>query len=65
MPGLIQPHGLLCVLSELDFRITQVGLNAIDILGLASEKLIDRPLEDFIDHDCLADIRACLDPTSE
>ena len=65
IPGSIQPHGLLCVLSELDFRITQVSLNAIEILGIAPEKLIDRPLEDFIDPDRIAEIRACLDPTSE
>jgi len=64
-PGSIQPHGLLCVLSELDLRITQVSLNATDILGIAPEKLIDRPLEDFIDRDRIIDIRACLDPTSE
>ncbi|MEI1376392.1 hypothetical protein PQG02_15690 [Nostoc sp. UHCC 0926] len=50
-PGSIQPHGLLCVLSELDLCITQVSLNATDILGIAPEKLIDRPLEDFIDRD--------------
>jgi two-component system, chemotaxis family, sensor kinase Cph1 len=65
MPGSIQPHGLLCVLSELDFRITQVSLNAIEILGIAPENLINRLLEDFIDRDRIAEIRACLDPTSE
>ena len=64
-PGSIQPHGLLCILSALDFRITQVSLNATDILGIAPENLIDRPLEDFIDCDGIAEIRACLDPTSE
>jgi len=64
-PASIQPHGLLCVLSELDFRITQVSLNATDILGIAPENLIDRPLEDFIDRDRIVEIRACLDPTSE
>ncbi|MBM0741612.1 GAF domain-containing protein [Phormidium sp. CLA17] len=65
MPGSIQPHGLLCVLSELDLRITQVSQNAINILGIAPETLIDRPLADFIDCDRIAEIRACLDPTSE
>lgn len=64
-PSSIQPHGLLCVLSELDFCITQVSLNATDILGIAPEKLIDRQLEDFIDRDRIIEIRACLDPTSE
>ena len=64
-PGSIQPHGLLCVLSELDLCITQVSLNATDILGIAPENLIDRPLEDFIDRDRIVEIRACLDPTSE
>ncbi len=64
-PGSIQPHGLLCVLSELDFWITQVSLNATDILGTAPENLLDRPLADFIDGDRLAEIRACLDPASE
>ncbi len=64
-PGSIQPHGLLFVLSELDFRITQVSLNAIAILGIAPENLIDRPLENFIDRDRIAEIRDCLDPASE
>ncbi len=64
-PGSIQPHGLLCVLSELDFRITQVSLNAIEIFGIAPENLIDRKLEDFIDRDRIVEIRACLDPASE
>jgi two-component system, chemotaxis family, sensor kinase Cph1 len=64
-PGSIQPHGLLCVLSEADFCITHVSLNATDILGTAPENLIDRPLANFIDGDRLAEIRACLDPASE
>lgn len=64
-PGSIQPHGLLCVLSALDFRITQVSLNAADILGILPEKLLDRPLADFIDRDHLAEVTACLDPASE
>ena len=64
-PGSIQPHGLLCVLSELDFRITQVSLNAKDIFGITPENLIDRPLADFIEGDRIAEMRACLDPASE
>lgn len=64
-PGSIQPHGLLCVLSELDFRITQVSLNAKDIFGITPENLLDRPLADFIEGDRLAEMRACLDPDSE
>ncbi len=64
-PGSIQPHGLLCVLSELDFCIKQVSLNAANILGTAPENLIDRPLSNFIDGDRLAEIKACLDPASE
>jgi len=64
-PGSIQPHGLLCVLSELDFRITQVSLNAKDIFGITPENLLDRPLADFIEGDRIAEIRACLDPDSE
>ena len=64
-PGSIQPHGLLCVLSEVDLCITRVTLNAVDILGIAPENLIDRPLSDFTDRDCIAEIRACLDPAAE
>ncbi|MCY7322072.1 MAG: GAF domain-containing protein, partial [Phormidesmis sp. CAN_BIN36] len=65
MPGSIQPHGLLCVLSELDLRVTQVSLNTTDILGIDPEKLLDRPLRDFIDLDRITEIKNCLDPTSE
>ncbi len=64
-PGSIQPHGLLCVLSELDLRITQVSLNATEILGIAPEKLIDCPLADLLTRDRINEIRAILDPTSE
>jgi two-component system, chemotaxis family, sensor kinase Cph1 len=64
-PGSIQPHGLLCVLSELDLCITQVSLNATNIFGIAPENIIDRPLANFIDGDRLAEIRDCLDPASE
>ena len=44
IPSLIQPHGLLMILTEPDLRIAQVSANALEILGIAIDDLLDRPL---------------------
>ncbi|BBC24412.1 ATP-binding protein [Pseudanabaena sp. ABRG5-3] len=65
IPSLIQPHGLLLVLTEPDLRIAQVSGNSLDILGIASENLLDRPLEEFIEAEIITFIWECLERSFE
>jgi chemotaxis family two-component system sensor kinase Cph1 len=65
IPSLIQPHGLLLVLTEPDLRIAQVSGNSLDILGIASEDLLDRPLEEFIEAEIIKFIWECLERSFE
>ncbi|MBD2189168.1 ATP-binding protein [Pseudanabaena mucicola] len=60
IPSLIQPHGLLIVLTEPDLRIAQVSANSLDILGIAIDDLLDRPLAEFTGKELIKSIRACL-----
>jgi PAS domain S-box-containing protein len=61
IPSLIQPHGLLIVLTEPDLRIAQVSANSFDILGIAPDDLLDRPLAEFTGEELIKSIHACLD----
>lgn len=42
IPSLIQPHGLLIVLTEPDLRIAQVSANCLEFLGIAIADLLPR-----------------------
>lgn len=46
--GSIQPHGLLFVLGIEDLRVLQVSRNVEDVLGIAAEKALERPLTTII-----------------
>lgn len=48
IPGSIQPHGFLFVLSDLDFRVVAVSQNAADHMGLVATAMIGRPISDFL-----------------
>ncbi len=61
IPSLIQPHGLLIVLTEPDLRIAQVSANSFDILGIETDDLLDRPLAEFTGEELIKSIHACLD----
>ena len=61
IPSLIQPHGLLIILTEPDLRIAQVSANCLDILGIAPDDLLDRPLAEFMGEELITSIQACLD----
>ncbi len=61
IPESIQPHGVLMMLTEPDLRIAQVSENTLEILGIAPEDLLDRPLVDIIGSDYIEAILACLD----
>ncbi|CAN1210598.1 ATP-binding protein [Tumidithrix helvetica PCC 7403] len=65
IPGSIQPHGFLLILSEPDLQIVQVSQNTQEILGIAPEDLLDRPLGNFIASDRLDAVRGCLDLSFE
>lgn len=42
--GSIQPHGVLLVLREPDLRVLQASENVEQVLGIAVERLLERPL---------------------
>ena len=48
IPGSIQPHGFLFVLSDLDLRVVAVSQNAADQMGLVATAMIGRPIDDFL-----------------
>jgi len=65
IPSLIQPHGLLMILTEPDLRIAQVSANALEILGIAIDDLLERPLGEFAGDELIKSIQACLDRNFE
>lgn len=65
IPGAIQPHGLLFVLSEPDFRMIQVSENTDKILGIDPADLCDRPLEELLDGGGIKAICGCLERNFE
>lgn len=60
VPNAIQPHGLLLILSETDFRILGVSQNTQSLLGIAAAALIERPLAEFVDRDTIDAMIGCL-----
>ncbi len=60
IPNLIQPHGVLLVVSAAEYKILQVSLNTEQMLGIDPQRLLERPLSELI-GDAQADkIRRCL-----
>jgi chemotaxis family two-component system sensor kinase Cph1 len=60
VPGAIQPHGVLLNLRESDLAITQVSVNALDILGVDAQNLLQQPLMQFIEDECMDHLREVL-----
>jgi light-regulated signal transduction histidine kinase (bacteriophytochrome) len=48
IPGCIQPHGILLVLQEPEFKILQVSENIIDMVGISAQELVDRTLSTIL-----------------
>ena len=48
IPGTIQPHGVLFVLSASDLRISAVSANVAEHCGLEPGAMLGRPLGEFI-----------------
>ena len=60
VPGAIQPHGVLLNLRESDLAIAQVSVNALDVLGLDAQNLLQQPLMQFVDDECTKHLREAL-----
>ncbi len=60
VPGAIQPHGVLLNLRESDLTITQASVNALDVLGVDARNLLQQPLMQFIDDECMDHLREAL-----
>jgi light-regulated signal transduction histidine kinase (bacteriophytochrome) len=48
IPGSVQPHGVLIVTDAATQRVLQVSENAVDLLGVELEALLDAPLHDVL-----------------
>jgi two-component system, chemotaxis family, sensor kinase Cph1 len=60
IPGSIQPHGVLLVISEADLTIMQVSKNVAQQLGRSPEELLNQPLETLLNSEQLTAIAGCL-----
>ncbi|MFM7438106.1 MAG: GAF domain-containing protein, partial [Snowella sp.] len=60
-PGAIQPHGLLLVISPLEWQITQISRNTQEFLGIEPEQLLGQPLDRLLPTDKIEAIAACLE----
>lgn len=60
IPGSIQPHGILLVLSEPDLEILQISNNTETLLGVPPEKLLGQHLSNLLEPDMIAAITGCL-----
>ena len=61
IPGAIQPHGLLLVISPLEWQITQISQNTQEFLGIEPEQLLGQPLSCLLPTDKIEAIAACLE----
>ena len=61
IPGAIQPHGLLLVVSRREWQIIQISHNTQDFLGIEPEQLLGKPLSRLLPTDKIEAIAACLE----
>jgi light-regulated signal transduction histidine kinase (bacteriophytochrome) len=61
IPGAIQPHGLLLVVSRREWQIIQISHNTQDFLGIEPEQLLGEPLSRLLPTDKIEAIAACLE----
>ena len=60
IPNLIQPHGVLLAVAEENYQIVQVSLNTDEILGIEPEKLLNKPLREFLGEKQITLVQRCL-----
>lgn len=64
-PGLIQPHGILLVLQEPNFKIIQASNNTSEIIGIPPRELLNKELKELIGSDQLNSIKQGLNKNLE
>ena len=60
IPGAIQPHGLLLVMTEPELVVIQVSENVIDHIGVRVEDVLTRPLSALFDRSTVEAVRTAL-----
>jgi len=60
IPGAIQPHGILLVVSRSEWKITQISDNTQEFLGIEPEQLLGQPLNSLLPPEKIDAIAACL-----
>ncbi|MEM8832801.1 MAG: ATP-binding protein [Cyanobacteria bacterium P01_G01_bin.19] len=60
IPNLIQPHGVLLTVSAAEYRILQVSLNTLEMLGIEPQELLDVPLSELLGETQVGKIQLCL-----
>ncbi|MFN6570251.1 ATP-binding protein [Dendronalium sp. ChiSLP03b] len=60
IPGLIQPHGVLLALKEVDLTILQVSENTFNLFGLHPEELINQNLNNLLESEQVDLLKDCL-----
>jgi len=60
MPGHIQPHGILFVLSEPDLRIEQVSDTTRAIVGIPPQEMLGQSLENWLSPETIGKIQPAL-----
>ncbi|MCC0176217.1 GAF domain-containing protein [Waterburya agarophytonicola K14] len=60
IPNLIQPHGVLLVVSPNEYTILQVSLNTSQILGIEPQELLNQPLKELLGEEKVTAIKHCL-----
>ena len=60
IPGAIQPHGILLVVSRSEWKITQISDNTQKFLDIDPEQLLGQPLNSLVPTDKIDAIAACL-----
>jgi two-component system, chemotaxis family, sensor kinase Cph1 len=65
IPGLIQPHGVLLVLQDLDLNVVQVSSNLLEQLGIHPQNLLGKPLLTLLGAEQVDLVRQCLDEDFE
>jgi light-regulated signal transduction histidine kinase (bacteriophytochrome) len=60
LPGSIQPHGLLLVLTEPHLEIVQLSTNTDNLLGIHPQKLLSKNLSELLNSAQIEAIRNCI-----
>ena len=60
IPGSIQPHGVLLVMTEPELVVIQVSENVIDHIGMRTEDVLTRPLSALFDRSSVEAVRTAL-----